>query len=183
TSGGVMYRRLVRDAHIAALFHHANQKSGTQRFALAGAVLAYARNIDNLAVLGPAVERIAQKHVGYAILPEHYPHVAEALLGAIAEVLGDVVTPEILAAWGEAYWFLADILKEREAAIRDEISAQTGGWVDWRRFVITNQQRESDTIASFTLLPEDRGPVIPHKPGQYLTLRFDTAGLVGVKRN
>lgn len=179
----VMYRRLFRDSHIAALFNQANQKSGTQRFALASAVLAYAQNIDNLAALGPAVERIAQKHVGYAILPEHYPYVAEALLGAIAEVLGDAVTPEILAAWGEAYWFLADILKEREAAIRDEISAQTGGWVDWRRFVISNQQRESDTITSFTLRPEDRGPVIPHKPGQYLTLRFDTAGLMGVKRN
>ncbi len=95
-----MYRRLFRDDHIAALFNQANQQKGTQRLALAQAVLAYARNIENLPALGAAVERIAQKHIGYAILPEHYPFVGEALLGAIEEVLGDAATPEILAAWG-----------------------------------------------------------------------------------
>ena len=35
------------------------------------------------------MERIAQKHVALNILPEHYPHVANALLGAIGDVLGD----------------------------------------------------------------------------------------------
>ena len=42
---------------------------------------------------------------------------AEALLGAIKDVLGDAATDEILAAWGEAYWFLADVLIGRETAI------------------------------------------------------------------
>ncbi|MDO6458467.1 hypothetical protein Q4494_15365 [Celeribacter halophilus] len=65
-----MYRHLFRDAHIAVLFNQANQKKGTQRLALAHAVLAYARNIENLPALGAAVERIAQKHIGYAIMPE-----------------------------------------------------------------------------------------------------------------
>ena len=68
-----MYRRLFRNEDIAALFNQANQKKGTQRLALAQAVLAYAQNIENLSVLGGAVERIAQKHIGYAILPDHYP--------------------------------------------------------------------------------------------------------------
>src|SRR4051794_15924615 len=75
--------------------------------ALAASILAYAQNIDNLGALAPAVERIAQKHVGLNILPEHYPYVAEALLGAIKDVLGDAATDEIPAAWGEAYWFLS----------------------------------------------------------------------------
>lgn len=178
-----MYRRLFRDLQIAALFNQANQKSGAQRLALAGAVLAYARNIDNLGALGSAVERMAQKHIGYAILPEHYPHVATALLGAIEEVLGEAATPEILRAWGEAYWMLADILIEREAQIRAEITSQPGGWTDWRRFVITERPVEAEGITSFVLRPEDGGPIVPHKPGQYLTLRFDVAGLEGVKRN
>ncbi len=78
-----------------------NQKTGTQRLALAQAVLAYARNIGYLSARDAAVERIAQKHIGYAILPEHYPFVAEALLGAIAEVLGEAATQEILQAWGK----------------------------------------------------------------------------------
>ncbi|MCZ0964411.1 NO-inducible flavohemoprotein [Paracoccus benzoatiresistens] len=178
-----MYRRLFRNEDIAALFNQANQKKGTQRLALAQAVLAYAQNIDNLSVLGAAVERIAQKHIGYAILPEHYPFVAEALLGAMEEVLGDAATPDILQAWGEAYWFLADLLIEREAVIRTEIEAKPGGWTDWRRFLVAERQVEAEGIVSFILRPEDGGPVVSHRPGQYLTLRFDEAGLAGVKRN
>lgn len=178
-----MYDRLFQDTEIAALFNQANQKTGAQVHALAGAILAYARNIDNLGALGPAVERMAQKHIGYAIQPDHYPHVAKALLAAIEQVLGDAATPEIIAAWGEAYWFLADILIAREAQIRQDIQAQPGGWTDWRRFVIAERQRESQTIMSFILRPEDGGPVLAHRPGQYLTLRFDAAGRPGIKRN
>ena len=63
---------------------------------MTGAILAYASNIDNLGALAPAVERIAQKHVGLQILPEHYPHVGDALLGAIKAVLGEAATDEIL---------------------------------------------------------------------------------------
>ena len=52
----------------------------------------------------------------FALKPEHYPLVAEALLPAIREVLGaEVATDEVLAAWGEAYWMLADILIAAEA--------------------------------------------------------------------
>ncbi len=178
-----MYKRLFQDAEIAALFNQANQKSGAQIHALAGAVLAYAKNIDNPAALGTAVERIAQKHIGYAILPEHYPYVATALLCAIEEVLGDAAAPEVLAAWGEAYWFLADILKGREADIRDDLLAQEGGWTGWRRFLVAGRRDESETITSFILRPEDGKPVLRHKPGQYLTFRFDVAGRPGVKRN
>jgi nitric oxide dioxygenase len=178
-----MYARLFQDAHIKALFNHANQSSGAQPKALAGAVLAYARNIDNLGAVLPVVERIAQKHVGYHILAEHYPFVANALLGAIKDVLGDAATDEILAAWGEAYWFLADILIDREAKIRAGIEAVDGGWTGWRDFVVAEKIRESAVITSFVLRPKDGGPVIPHRPGQYLTFRFDLPGAPGEKRN
>ncbi len=110
-----MYERMFRNPKIRAMFNQAHQgEASSQPKALASAILAYAQNIENLDALAPAVERIAQKHVGLQVLPEHYPHVAEALLGAIKEVLGDAATDEVLAAWGEAYWFLADILIARE---------------------------------------------------------------------
>ena len=183
-----MYARLFQDDHIRALFNHANQTTGAQPKALAGAILAYAQNIDNLSVVLPVVERIAHKHVGYHILAEHYPFVAKALLGAIKDVLGDAATDEILAAWGEAYWFLADILIAREVEIRTEIETIEGGWTGWRDFVVAEKIRESAVITSFVLRPADGGRVIPHKPGQYLTFRFDLpeAGqspLQGEKRN
>ncbi len=80
-----MYERLFENAEMRDLFNQSHHgAAGSQPKALAQAVLAYARNIDNLSVLGGAVERIAQKHVALNILPEHYPHVADALLARSA---------------------------------------------------------------------------------------------------
>lgn len=179
-----MYSRMFQDPEIRDLFnqsHHGD--TGSQPRALTGAILAYAKNIDNLAALAAAVERIAQKHVGLQILPEHYPHVANALLGAIAHVLGDAASEEILNAWGEAYWFLANILITREAALYKDLGAAKGGWNGWRAFEVVEVRPESSVITSFVLKPVDGGPVLRQRPGQYLTFWFDIAGHAPVKRN
>lgn len=179
-----MYARMFRNPEIRDLFnqsHHGD--SGSQPRALAAAILAYAANIDNLGALAPAVERIAQKHVGLQILPDHYPHVADALLGAIAHVLGDAANEAILAAWGEAYWFLADILIAREAHIYRDLASAEGGWNGWRDFVVEEVRRESAIITSFILRPADGGPVLRHKPGQYLTFWIEIPGHPPLKRN
>jgi len=112
-----MYERLFVDPEIKALFDQAAQESGEQPKRLAAAILAYAKNIDNLGVLAQAVERMAERHVETGVKPEHYPAVAAALLPAIKDVLGDAVDQTILDAWGEAYWFLADILIGKEKAL------------------------------------------------------------------
>mgnify|MGYP001583706166 FL=1 len=106
-----MYARLLQDPEIAAMFDRAAQESGEQPRRLAGAILAYAKNIDKLQNLGSAVQRMVARHVETGVRPEHYPHVAAALLPAIREVLGaEVATDDVLLAWGEAYTMLADIL-------------------------------------------------------------------------
>jgi nitric oxide dioxygenase len=179
-----MYEHLFRNAEIRNLFnqsHHGD--SGSQPRALASAVLAFAKNVDNLVALGPAVERIAQKHVTLNILPEHYPFVADALLTAIAEILGDAATSEILAAWGEAYWFLAELLIGREAAIYRDLETTDGGWRGWRDFVVEEVREESAIIRSLILVPADGGRVVRHKPGQYLGFALDLPGMGRVKRN
>ena len=179
-----MYERLFENAEMRDLFNQSHHgETGSQPKALAMAVLAYARNIDNLGALSGAVERIAQKHVALNILPEHYPHVAEALLGAIGDVLGEAATPEIRAAWGEAYWFLAEILIGREATIYREHAAKPGGWNGWRDFVVESVTRESETIRSLVLTPVDGRPVLRHEPGQYLGFLLDVPGHGVVKRN
>ena len=106
-----MYARLFENAEVAAMFDRAAQDSGEQPRRLAAAILAYARNIDRLGNLGPAVQRMVARHVETGVKAEHYPMVAAALLPAIRDVLGeDIATDAVLAAWGEAYWMLADIL-------------------------------------------------------------------------
>lgn len=90
---------------------------------LAAAVQAYAMNIDNLEVLGDAVGRMAKAHVNSKVQPEHYPIVGESILAAMKQVLGEAATPEILDAWGEAYFFLANILVEKEKELYGEAAA------------------------------------------------------------
>jgi nitric oxide dioxygenase len=179
-----MYERLFMDDSIKALFNQSHHgETGSQPQALAEAILAYARNIDNLGVLGGAVERIAQKHVALNILPEHYPFVARALLSAIQDVLGDAATPDICSAWVEAYWFLAELLIGREAAIYREIASHPGGWNGWRDFIVESVTDESEIIRSFVLRPADGGDVMQHRAGQYLSVLIEVPGYGLLKRN
>ena len=179
-----MYQLLFRTPEIRDLFNQSHHgETGSQSKALTAAIIAYGRNIDNLGVLASRVERITQKHVGLNILPEHYPYVAEALLGAIKDVLGDAATEEVLNAWGEAYWFLADLLKAREATIYAGLAAAPGGWTGWRDFTVESATPESEVIRSFILVPADGRGVVRHRPGQYLTFALDVPGAGLLKRN
>jgi nitric oxide dioxygenase/hemoglobin len=111
-----MYARLFQDASVRDMFDQAAQDSGEQPKRLAAAILGYAENIDRLQALDGAVARMVQRHVETGVKAEHYPKVAEALLPAIRAVLGaEVATDAVLEAWGQAYWFLANILIGKEA--------------------------------------------------------------------
>ena len=172
------YKRMFsHNPEVAPFFNPAHQEAGAQQKALAGAICAYAANIDNLEVLGGAVELIAQKHASLQIKPEHYPIVGENLLASIKEVLGDAATDDIINAWAEAYGFLADILIGREAQIYQENTDKPGGWEGFRKFRIARTEQESSIITSFYLEPEDKGPLPEFMAGQYITVRVpDAAG-------
>ena len=119
-----MYQRLFQNEAIRDMFDQAAQTSGEQPRRLAAAILGYAQNIDKLENLTGAVRRMVVRHVETGVKAEHYPHVAEALLPAIRDVLGnDVATDEVLGAWGEAYWFLAELLIAAEAARYEDLEA------------------------------------------------------------
>jgi hemoglobin-like flavoprotein len=120
-----MYARLFENKDIEAMFDRAAQASGEQPKRLAAAILAYAKNIDKLQNLGPAVARMVARHVDTGVKADHYPYVADALLPAIRDVLGaEVATDEVLGAWGEAYWMLADLLIGAEAQAHAEAEAE-----------------------------------------------------------
>jgi hemoglobin-like flavoprotein len=115
-----MYERLFVDPEVKAMFDQAAQESGEQPRRLAGAILAYAQNIDKLEALTDPVMRMAARHVETGVKAEHYPLVANALLPAIRDILGEAATDEVLAAWGEAYWALAEILIGKEQTLYAE---------------------------------------------------------------
>lgn len=171
-----------RYPQVKAFFNEAHQVQGTQPRALANAVVAYASNLERLEVLGDAVGLIVQKHASLNIQPEHYPIVGECLLAAIKEVLGDAASEDVLAAWGEAYFQLADILIAAEEKVYREHEQQPGGWRGDREFTVTRKVRESAVITSFYLEPSDGGALADFKPGQYIGLGLQIDGQI-VRRN
>ncbi|MEM7400428.1 MAG: globin domain-containing protein [Pseudomonadota bacterium] len=111
-----MYERLFSEyPETKVLF--SNTKDG-QANRLAAAVLAYAQNIDNLEALGPSVAAIAERHVANNVKAEHYPIVGKVLLAAMQDVLGEAASEELIEAWKEAYFFLANIFIDKEESIR-----------------------------------------------------------------
>jgi nitric oxide dioxygenase len=177
TITGNFYPRMFDgNPEVLAYFNQAHQFEGAQPQALANAVCAYFANIDNLGALGPAVDLIANKHCSLGVQPEQYPIVGKHLLDAIAEVLGDAVTPEIAAAVTEAYGTLADVCIGREAQLYQEQLDQPGGWTGHRTFTVSSKTQEADGIASFVLTPADGGPLPKHLPGQYVAVNVDVPG-------
>ena len=178
------YQRMFsHNPEVGPFFNPANQAEGTQQRALAGAICAYAANIDNLEVLGGAVELIANKHASLMVKPEHYPIVGENLLASIREVLGDGATDQVIDAWAEAYGFLTDILVGREQQLYRDSATIDGGWEGFRTFRIDRKDQESENITSFYLKPEDGGALPEFLPGQYITLRVPTADGSTTMRN
>lgn len=158
---------------VKAYFNQAHQHSGGQQRALAGAICAYFANIDNLGVLGPAVNLIAHKHCSLGIQPEHYPIVGKHLLAAIKDVMGAAATDEIIAAVAEAYGFLANVCIQREREIYQQQRAAIGGWNGYRQFTVDRKFPESEIVTSFYLRPTDGGPLPDYEPGQYITVRIN----------
>lgn len=164
-------RMLSHNPELMQVFNQGYQRVGAQQQALAGAVLAYAENIENLGVLLNAVKHIANKHVSVGIRAEHYPIVGKHLLASIREVLGEAATPELIDAWAAAYGQLANVLIDAEKALYDKHANEEGGWSGWRFFKVEEKKTETDEVTSFTLVPVDHGKMPKVKAGQYVSVR------------
>lgn len=169
-------RMLSHNPELMQIFNMGHQRAGFQQQALAGAVLAYAENIENLPALLGAVAHIANKHVSVGIRAEHYPIVGKHLIASIKEVLGDTATPELIDAWTAAYMQLADVLIGAEKAIYDKNAVAEGGWTGWRFFKVAEKSKQTDNVTSFKLVPVDNGKMPEVKAGQYISVRVFVKG-------
>ncbi|MFJ7942454.1 globin domain-containing protein [Streptomyces sp. NPDC096354] len=173
----LFYRKLF-DAHpelLRDLFNRGNQASGTQRQALAGSIAAFATQLVEHPDTRPDVMlgRIAHKHASLGVTAAQYDVVHTHLFAAIAEVLGDAVTPQVAAAWDEVYWLMANAL----IAIEDRLYAQQGvaaGDV-WRAWEVTARIEETADVATFQLRPADGAPAPAFRPGQYVSVQVELA--------
>lgn len=161
-------RMFLHNPELKDIFNMTHQQTGRQSVALFEAVAAYAKNIDNLAALSQAVERIAHKHTSFNIQPQHYQIVGHHLIETLRELASDAFTAEVEEAWTQAYLFLANIFIEREEQIYQLNAQGAGGWREGREFIIDRKTPESQRVTSFELRPADDKPVLNYLAGQYL---------------
>lgn len=167
-------RMFSHNPELKEIFNMSNQRNGDQREALFNAICAYAANIENLATLLPAVEKIAQKHTTFQIIPEQYDIVGGHLLATLDELFSP--GQEVLDAWGKAYGVLAGVFITRESEIYQDNAAKKGGWEGTRLFTIVAKEPQSSLISSFELAPADGGPVADYQPGHYLGIWLKPEG-------
>ncbi|TVL92474.1 globin domain-containing protein [Streptomyces sp. SAJ15] len=155
------------------LFNRGDQAQGTQPQALAGSIATFATVLLQRPEARPdaLLARIAHKHASLGVTAEQYPVVHRHLFAAIAEVLGDAATEEVVAAWEEVYWLMANALIAIEARLYAEAGVAAGDV--WREYRVVDRVPETDEVTSFVVTPLDGAPLPPARPGQYVSVQVE----------
>jgi nitric oxide dioxygenase len=162
------------DAHpelLDGVFNRGNQAQGTQQVALAGSVAAFASALvkDPEQLPEQLLSRIAHKHVSLGIRPDQYAVVHENLFWAIADVLGDAVTPAVAAAWDEVYWLMAYALIHQERGLYSARGVRPE--TVWRKWRVVERVQETPDVVTFRVERTDDRLVRSSLPGQYVTVQ------------
>merc|ERR1711937_169838 len=157
--------------------------SDHQPKALAASAIAYATNITDLTPLlvpGGAVAAICNRHVALGIHPMQYVVVHENLMEAIVDIVGDIVTPEIGAAWSEAVLFLAKAFIDTEESLYQMVEQREGGWSGFAEFEVSEINDLTVSVKQISFKPPAGSPLagknFAFTAGQYLSLQIDMNG-------
>ncbi|WP_313814912.1 globin domain-containing protein [Glutamicibacter sp.] len=166
------YQRLFT-AHPELLdgtFSRSNQKNGSQQQALAGSIAVFATHLVANPQTTPEtmLARIAHKHTSLGVVEEQYPVVYEHLFAAIAEDLGDALTPEIAEAWTEVYWLMAHALIKIEKGLYAQ-QANAAAYSPWK--LVERTATGTDSV-TFSFEPADDTAVTVAAPGQFVSVRM-----------
>ena len=105
----VFYQHLFEDyPAVKPLFEKAEMAE--QRKKLLAALKLVVENLRRPEILGPALEEMGTRHVGYGAQEDHYPAVGATLIKSLAEIAGDAWTDEMNDAWEEAYGEISRIM-------------------------------------------------------------------------
>jgi len=109
TAAVLFYERLFAlDPALRPMFAHTDMAA--QRKLLMQTLAVVVASIDKLETLVPAVEALGRRHAGFGVTPGDYATVGRALLDTLRTGLGAAFTPEVEAAWSDAYELLAGVM-------------------------------------------------------------------------
>ena len=169
----IFYERMftARPDLLRDLFNRGNQAQGEQQKALAGAIAAYASLLvsEDAPNIDAMMSRIANKHASLGITEDQYPIVYEHLFAAIGEVLGDAATAEVVDAWTEVYWDMADTLISAERELYADHDVEPGDV--WSELTVVQRRQESPHTISLVLARADGGALPQARPGQYISVQ------------
>jgi hemoglobin-like flavoprotein len=115
TAAALFYGRLFElDPAIERLFRRTDMAA--QRKNLMQTLTVVVKSLDTLDQIVPAVQALGRRHAGYGVREAHYATVGESLLWTLEQGLGDAFTPDVRAAWTEAYGTLATVMIEAARA-------------------------------------------------------------------
>ena len=97
------------DPSAARLFAHVDMTAQRAKLVQTLGVIVHA--LDDIDSLLPAAAALGKRHTHYGVEHRHFESVEEALLRAFSDTLGADFTPELRAAWAEAYAFIASVMK------------------------------------------------------------------------
>jgi len=104
-AAALFYARLFEVApDVRAMFKSDMKNQGRMLMSVLATVVA---GLNNLESILPTAESLAIRHRDYGVVPEQYEIVGDVLLWTLAQGVGDDFTPEVRAAWEEAYSTLA----------------------------------------------------------------------------
>ena len=107
----LFYERLFAiDATARPLFRSAGLAE--QRRKLIQALTLVVRGLNQPEALAPSLAELGRHHARLGVSDEHYDSVGAALLWTLKQKLGLGWTPQVEAAWTNAYLLLADIMRK-----------------------------------------------------------------------
>jgi hemoglobin-like flavoprotein len=104
----LFYGRLFEIAPaVKPIFRGDLTEQGRKLMATLNVVVAGLANLESLL---PAASALAKRHVSCGVKPADYQPVGAALLWTLERGLGELWTPQLAAAWTEAYTILANFM-------------------------------------------------------------------------
>jgi hemoglobin-like flavoprotein len=105
------FYEILFERHPQARALFGRNSAAKQEEMLGAALVAVLDHLEDAAWLSATLKQLGAKHVDYGVTEEMYGWVGASLLAALAEVAGKDWTPELAAAWTEAYGAISGLMQ------------------------------------------------------------------------